>query len=188
MDHLLSECEAPGQHQVWALAESLWRKKGNLTWPRPSLGVVHSCACASFKDEEGKPRAGIVRLYRILVTESAHLIWRLWNKRVIPNEETGRVTVASLEQIQRLWEGAINERLQTDCHMTSQSKYSKKAIRRALVRSTWRGTLQNKESLPHNWDRGEAEVLVGIELDRTIGEDTSEISWHNDGVSFGSGS
>lgn len=47
IDHLLSECEAPGQSQIWALAESLWRKKGN-----------------------------VARLYRILVSESAHLIWR----------------------------------------------------------------------------------------------------------------
>lgn len=61
MEHLLSECEAPGQEIIWDLARTLWTKK-NETWARPSLGAVISCARATFKDKKGKLKTGDARL------------------------------------------------------------------------------------------------------------------------------
>ncbi|KZT66614.1 hypothetical protein DAEQUDRAFT_674711, partial [Daedalea quercina L-15889] len=57
MEHILSECEAPGQEQVWTLAHKLWSKKGGV-WARPSLGAVLSCAQATFPGQNRNPTPG----------------------------------------------------------------------------------------------------------------------------------
>jgi hypothetical protein len=36
MDHIFTNCDAPGQKIIWDLAKQLWQKKG-LQWPEPEL-------------------------------------------------------------------------------------------------------------------------------------------------------
>ncbi|KAH9907668.1 RNase H-domain-containing protein [Fomitopsis serialis] len=181
MDHILSECEAPGQREVWQLAKQLWDKKCAL-WPRPSLGAVLSCPIAPFKTDKGKPKTGETRLYRILMTESAYLIWKLRNERVIVDEDHPRGSPATPTEIESRWLQAINERLTLDCKMTDEKKYGKKAIKRLTVERTWGRTLKDESQLPGDWSRSGTGVLVGIERGQLRGEGAPEIRWSDDGA------
>jgi ribonuclease HI len=90
------------------------------------------------------------------MTESAHLIWRLRNERVI--QEKGP---ASLREIHNRWLKQMNNRLSLDCAMRDVMKYDKKAIKMPLVKKTWKKVLKNEHTLSRNWPR-DTEVLVGV--------------------------
>jgi hypothetical protein len=133
MEHILSQCEVPGQKEVWALAKELWTKR-NPDWPWPGIGVVIGASLATFKDEKGQRKSGDTRLYRILVTESAYLIWKLRCERVIRNGGD----LPTEDQIRNRWVSMINARLQMDCSMTYR-RYGKKALLVKTVLKTWKG-------------------------------------------------
>ncbi|KAK7005497.1 hypothetical protein R3P38DRAFT_2556889 [Favolaschia claudopus] len=97
--------------------------------------------------------AGATRLYKILITESAHLIWKLRNERVI--QETGS---APLAKIRNRWLRAINSRLAMDCAMTDRFKWGKKALK---TKQTWKKTLKDELTLSRTWPM-KSGVLVGI--------------------------
>ncbi|KAJ7274618.1 hypothetical protein C8J57DRAFT_1062600 [Mycena rebaudengoi] len=162
MEHILTHCEVPGRAQIWDLAERLWTKR-NEGWPTLGIGNILGCCTAEFKTSDGKIKAGDARLYRIIISESAHLIWKLRCERLIQNE--GRYPTD--EEIRNRWVHAMNTRLDTDCRMTGK-KYGKKALPKDTVLRTWHGTLLNEEYLPDDWT-GEDGVLVGIEMQRRLG-------------------
>ncbi|KAK7029101.1 hypothetical protein R3P38DRAFT_2524708 [Favolaschia claudopus] len=99
---------------------------------------------------------GTTRLYKILITESAHLVWRIRNERVIQN--TGP---APLAKIRNRWLKTVNNRLAIDCAMTDRLKYGKKSLKESLVKSTWRKTLKGERTLARDWPRTVG-VLVGV--------------------------
>ncbi|KAJ7775250.1 hypothetical protein B0H14DRAFT_2160452, partial [Mycena olivaceomarginata] len=69
MEHILSQCEIPGQKEVWDLAKELWTRR-NPEWPWPGIGTIISAGLVTFKNDEGKVKPGEARLYRILMAES----------------------------------------------------------------------------------------------------------------------
>ncbi|TFY51822.1 hypothetical protein EVJ58_g10361 [Rhodofomes roseus] len=162
MEHILSECQAPGQELIWSLAKELWTKK-NKKWPRPSLGAVLSSPVAPFKTKKGKPKSGDARLYRILMTESAYLIWKVRCERVIQGAENPNAPQLTNQEIRARWVRTMNERLKIDCQLTNTQHYEKKALQKSLVQRTWEHTLRDESSLPPNWMTGKSEVLVGIQ-------------------------
>ncbi|KAH9829033.1 uncharacterized protein C8Q71DRAFT_799858 [Rhodofomes roseus] len=159
MEHILTECTIPAQAEVWELTAELWRKKQR-PWHKPMIGGIIGCANAAFKDEKGKILKGLTRLYRILVSEAAHQIWKLRNAQVINSEDN---EPPSIDEIRNKWMNTINNRLAMDCKMTSKKKYGKRAIKETLVGDTWSGVLKNEKYLPHDWTKGRVEVLVGID-------------------------
>ncbi|KAK6972175.1 hypothetical protein R3P38DRAFT_2812565 [Favolaschia claudopus] len=152
MEHILTKCDAPGQQleAVWNLASELWKLKTGADLPPPTLGQIMACAAIKRKD------AGTTRLFRILVSESAHLIWRLRNEHVINAKDP-----ASNREITNRWCKTINNRLGMDCAMTNAVKYGSKAIDKRLVLSTWKNVLKNEDRLPKDWT-WETGVLVGV--------------------------
>ncbi|KAJ7860538.1 hypothetical protein B0H13DRAFT_1639476, partial [Mycena leptocephala] len=74
---------------------------------------------------------GMTRLYKILITESARLIWHTRNERVI--QQTGS---APLTKIRNRWLKIINNRLAMDCTMSDKFQYEKKALKVSLVKRT----------------------------------------------------
>jgi hypothetical protein len=82
MEHIMTECCAPGQSKIWALAEVLIKKRTKV-WPGNNFGVILSSYAGEFKDRKGKIDVGAGRLYRIVMAEAEHLIWKIWNERVI---------------------------------------------------------------------------------------------------------
>jgi ribonuclease HI len=99
---------------------------------------------------------GMTRLYKIIITESAHLIWRVRNERVIQN-----AGLASSAKIRNRWLKTINNRLAIDCAMTDKLKYGKKALKASLVKGTWRKTLKDERTLAKDWHKAGG-VLVGV--------------------------
>ncbi|KAF8230546.1 hypothetical protein L208DRAFT_1215067, partial [Tricholoma matsutake] len=57
------------------------------------------------------------------------------------------------------WYKTMDNRLETDCSMTSP-RYGRKSLRTKAVISTWKNTLENEEDLPSNWTEVSG-VLVG---------------------------
>lgn len=158
MEHILLECAAPGQSQIWRLAELTWNGKA-IRWPRIQLGTILGCGMADFKNDKGKRCPGANRLFRIIVSEAAHLIWKLRCERTIQRTNTPE-DWHSTQEIEQRWRNAINKRLQLDKIMCDKH-YGKRVLSHHRVIATWRATLANESSLPENWLFTPG-VLVGI--------------------------
>ena len=131
----------------------------NNHWPKvDNLGVITGCSLAKFPNGKGRRKLGAERLYRILMTESAHLIWRIRCERIIERNDKEQWHTA--QEIKNRWHCAINKRLTLDQAMTNK-RYETKAISFQTVLCTWSGTLQDELSLPDNWINYSG-VLVGI--------------------------
>ncbi|KAJ7128146.1 hypothetical protein C8R43DRAFT_1090214 [Mycena crocata] len=150
MEHILTRCNASGQEQVWELASELWKLKTGNELPKPVMGQIMACAAIKRGD------TGTSRLYRIVVSESAHLIWRIRCERVLQEKP-----VPSRHELHNRWMRAINSRLQLDCELTNRMKYGKKALAKDLVKDTWCKVLKDETNLPKDWMR-ETGVLVGV--------------------------
>ncbi|KAJ3810805.1 hypothetical protein F5876DRAFT_41036 [Lentinula aff. lateritia] len=161
MEHILTECKAPGQKQVWRLAEQLWEKNGG-EWSNLDfdIGTILSCGLADLKDTTGKRTPGKSRLLRILISESAYLIWKIRNERVISNNPPLTET-----QIKNRWRWTIENRLWMDCIITSR-KLQKRTSRK-VVEDTWKNVVEDKEELLQKIR--ESGVLVSIRIDIGVG-------------------
>ncbi|KAJ7200337.1 hypothetical protein GGX14DRAFT_372352, partial [Mycena pura] len=156
LDHILVRCDNPGRELVWKAAEALWLERED-EWPEVSLGTILGCGLAEFRDTRRKVDQGARRLYRILMSESAYLIWRLRNERVI--DRAGEP--ASEEEIENKFKFAINQRLQMDKVLANRPRRGRRpALHPKIVLETWSGILDNELSLPKDWLR-EPRVLVG---------------------------
>ncbi|KAJ7121451.1 hypothetical protein C8R44DRAFT_831628 [Mycena epipterygia] len=156
MDHILTKCTRPGQSEIWALAKEFWLKK-HQNWPDISMGSILGAGLAAFKSE-GKALPSMSRLYKILMTESMYLIWKIRCEVVIGGDGDPK----SQSEIHNRWVSMLNECLEIDRNLTNRVRFGKQySLAPALVLDTWRGTLLNKEKLPDKWLR-EPEVLVGI--------------------------
>ncbi|KAH9857508.1 RnaseH-domain-containing protein [Lenzites betulinus] len=134
MEHILSECSAPGQELLWDMAMSILRDGGDAR-------------------ERGRKR-----LTRIVLSETAHLIWKARCERVIEGGNNASRRPPA-EALQARWLKTMNERLNLDICCSSK-KWKDKRISKEVVLNTWRGTLLDEGSLPDDWT-GTAGVLVG---------------------------
>jgi ribonuclease HI len=157
MAHILTECNILGQIEVWDLTTEIWLKKHNY-WPQvDNLGGIMGCGLIKFLSKTGWHKLGAEQLYWILMTESAHLIWRIRCEHIL---EYPRDKWHTTKEIQNRWHCAINKRLTLDQAMTNK-RYKTKAISAKTVLCTWSGTLQSELSLSENWINCSG-VLVGI--------------------------
>ncbi|KAF8180225.1 hypothetical protein BJ912DRAFT_882850 [Pholiota molesta] len=173
MEHILLECQdSIAIPRIWGLAESLWSMKHE-TWPTINFGTILGCAMPNFKrvpsyNEDPKqkliPDEGKNRLLTILISESAHFIWKIRCERVITRN--GIVEDYHTDQeIRNKWLVVINTRLKRDIIYTNKTKYGPKSVKESTVLKTWSGILHNEENLMDNWVR-QAGGLVGIEVCR----------------------
>jgi ribonuclease HI len=156
MEHILTQCDEVGQEFVWSLVYDLWKQKTGVGLAKPLVGDIMACGLIKKGNTPGKTDAGITRLYKIVISESAHLIWRLRNERVINGKDPPTRT-----EIRNRWEHCLNIRISVDCLLTNKSKYGTKAVKKSLVIKTWNKILQNEDRLPADWTREDG-VLVGI--------------------------
>jgi ribonuclease HI len=153
MEHILTICATPARKQIWDLVNSLWLKRHNEAF-EPSLGNVLGCGMPNFTADE-KPLTGKTRLYKILISESAFLIWKLRCERAIAGK------THSETEIHNRWIGTINSRLTIDCVLTDARAFERKALSGKLIQSTWHKCLMNESDLPDDWYLRTG-VLVGI--------------------------
>lgn len=159
-DHIYIECDAPGREIIWQLAEKLLRMK-TPNWPQICYGTVFGSNLITIKDGKGKKDRGATRLYRIIMAESKHLIWKIRCERRISKGDDPEQH-HSEKEIHNRWLHQVNLRLQLDQAMTNARKYGPKALSKKKVTETWSGTLLNGEDLPDDWV-SKSGVLVGIQ-------------------------
>ncbi len=157
MDHILLECEAPGQETIWKMVKSAIRLTG-VDIPRVSVGTIIGAPSITLKRADGKIAKGPTRLARILIVEAAHMIWRLRCERVIGVESNDRGQMTVGEVRGRFW-AAVNSRMQVDRSVTL-SRVQGRKTRTKVVLETWRKILARWEDLPNDWI-AEPGVLVG---------------------------
>ncbi|KAJ7772665.1 hypothetical protein DFH07DRAFT_733919 [Mycena maculata] len=155
LEHIMLECDAPGQHQVWLLTERFWRLRYP-RWPKLNWGLLLGCGLARFISSKGKILPAKNRFFTIIVSTSMHLIWNLRNTRVLQAP-----TPASSIEIHNRWVSQMNSALRRDQLLTNRTKFGPLALKKQLVLKTWSGTLLDKDSLPDDWIKSEG-VLVGI--------------------------
>jgi ribonuclease HI len=121
--------DAPRQALIWKLASKLWKKKAGEEMHH-TFGEIMACGAIKKGD------AGKTHLYWILLLESAYLIWKLRNEKVI-----GKRNGASLQEITNRWTKCISVHLELNCLLTNANKWGKKSLKKSLVLATWRKTL-----------------------------------------------
>ncbi|KAG2080978.1 hypothetical protein BD769DRAFT_1734654, partial [Suillus cothurnatus] len=137
-------------------------------WPEQHIGLVLGCGTISLPNETQSGNAnvkkdillkkGASRLLRILISESAYLIWTVRCERVI------RESTHNEDTVRRRWANVIDKRLQLDRALASKIRRDSKT--ELKVRNTWSEVLHNQiQHSPNNWVTN-LEVLVGIKLPR----------------------
>lgn len=164
MTHILLQCDTPEGKIIWEMAKKLWRKKSRRDWPKlKNAGSIIACTVPNFRTEDGKIKSGENRFYKILISESAHLIWRMRNECIFRKPEEDETLITEAE-IQNRWIRTINARLEMDIALTHKCFDKNGAMPKRRVLQTWRGVLENEKDLPSDWIRSPG-VLVDM---RTI--------------------
>ena len=163
MEHILIHCREPATRLAWRCASELWPHE-NPPWPKISIGTILSCGNISppappeENDDENHRhlnKKGIVRLLRILISESAHLIWVLHCERVIQER------VHNEREIKTRWRDAINRRFTDDRILATQVKKDQTHLKR--LKDTWETVLEREGNLLDQWTHN-PEVLVGTRV------------------------
>lgn len=76
MNHILTEYKATGQETIWELTRRLCKHRG-LQWTDLSLGLILGCSLAKLKHLNGSVTEAGSRMYQIVISESARLIWKI---------------------------------------------------------------------------------------------------------------
>ncbi|OJT14670.1 Transposon TX1 uncharacterized 149 kDa protein [Trametes pubescens] len=155
MKHILLECKAVGQKQVWEMLRKLWVGAGG-HWNSPSWGVALGAACARFGNEEEGRNVQMEDRWTILCSESVYLIWKLRCQRVIQNE--GREFTTN--EVVNAWYAALNKRLDLD-RKSANPRFGKRALKQGSVEMIWAPVVDGLRTLPTDWVL-RYEVLVGI--------------------------
>ena len=166
MEHILTECDAPGRTEVWALANELWHKRSDSPIPT-NYGAILGCGLTNFTKDQGKPDTGLNRLFRIIVSESMYLIWKIRCERAITwgNDPS---KLHAPHEIHNKWLLSINSRLKIDSVQTNRKIFRKKVLDSKTVLKTWKKCLKDNIHNTKNWC-GKTGVLVGIAPKRPPG-------------------
>ncbi|KAH9832283.1 uncharacterized protein C8Q71DRAFT_880229, partial [Rhodofomes roseus] len=158
MQHILSECRAPGQREAWKLTGQLWRRK-QAVWTKPKLEDILSLGLRHWTSTNDKKRPFVERMWRIMISEVAYLIWCLRCERTIGHADDPSWN-HSPKTIAARWEAMMNRRLHLDAAM-SHRRFGRLALQKKVVLNTWCGTLRDEQALPDDWTVINR-VLVGI--------------------------
>ncbi|KAJ7138286.1 hypothetical protein C8R44DRAFT_607147, partial [Mycena epipterygia] len=125
LEHILFECQQPGQSEVWKLATDLWAMKhGKL--PPPSMGGILGCCLTSFEQESKTKPSGPAKP----AANRLYLIWKLRCESVIGRDGKAH----SVAEIHNRWVHMLNDRLEVDRFMAYKySHQNKKLVLPSLV-------------------------------------------------------
>ncbi len=121
-------CDAPGQREIWGLAQQIWRQKTktDLTIMK---GIIMSCGVRPPSSHRSQTKQGTERFHQILISESTHLIWKMRNDRVI-NDKPHHTT----RGIEQRWIHALNHRMKLDCILSNRKRFQRKATQKEYIR------------------------------------------------------
>ncbi|KAI0715291.1 hypothetical protein C8Q76DRAFT_603527, partial [Earliella scabrosa] len=112
LEHILLECDAPGQREVWSLVRRAIGERGLPMIPL-TFGAILGAPLLSAAKLLGRKTRTVDRYYQMVTLISAHLIWCLRCERVIQwaDEPERR---HSVEEVERRWRRAIERRVALD--------------------------------------------------------------------------
>ncbi|EJD33764.1 hypothetical protein AURDEDRAFT_27981, partial [Auricularia subglabra TFB-10046 SS5] len=143
LEHILLECADPARGQIWRLAEELWKHR-HPKWHELSYGLILGCGQVTIRDQTSYRKLyGATRLYRILISESAYLIWKLRCIRRIDHSDDPDWRPHQ-DFVHNEWYGVLTDRMHTDHMATNTSRYGRRAIPRGRVLATWHGVLEDE--------------------------------------------
>ncbi|KAI9057385.1 hypothetical protein FKP32DRAFT_1583970, partial [Trametes sanguinea] len=149
MEHILTECSAVGQKEIWAAALDLLRRKRSQI-ESVTYGLVMGAAAFKVVDEKGRTRSGATRLVSIVLTEAAYLIWVMRCERVIDWQEQPDKQHNDKEAVNRLV-ATINKRWLLDRALTKSRLAGSKTISKQTLIQTWSGLLINEPVDDVDW-------------------------------------
>ncbi|KAG1770152.1 hypothetical protein EV702DRAFT_953869, partial [Suillus placidus] len=82
MEYILIECKSTTSRVIWDAAKDLWLKSKS-QWPNIKFSTILGCNLAILRNTKGKKKLGSTTLFKIIILESAHLIWKLRCQRAI---------------------------------------------------------------------------------------------------------
>ena len=134
LEHILIDCDNAAIPTIWNLARQTWPMSFG-PWPDIQLGLVLGCGSIALQDQnaDNTIRSGPSRLLRILISESAHLLWVLRCERTIQGLNH------LIDSMRSRWQNKINQRFNLDRHIANI--YNRKPITRKLVQNTWQAVL-----------------------------------------------
>ncbi|KAK0486788.1 hypothetical protein EDD18DRAFT_1082654 [Armillaria luteobubalina] len=159
MEHILIDCSIEEQALLWDLAQEIWEGREQ-EWIPVTYSTALGATLIQIRNKEGVDTSAM-HLYRIIMTETLHLIWKIHCQRRMQRVESNPSTWHSQDEIRNLWVNALNKRLMVDHLLVNRRKYGTRAMTKTKVLSTWRGTLLNEKLLPVDW-LDHSGVLVGI--------------------------
>lgn len=128
MEHIHLRCDrSQAIKTIWKLTRKTWLKREE-NWPGINYGTILGCNLVHFKAQNGEPQHGKNRLFTILITEGAHLIWKIRCERAIQRLEDPEKHHTK-EEIENKWLYAINRWPKFDRLITNIPIYGKKAIK-----------------------------------------------------------
>ncbi|KAH9913114.1 uncharacterized protein B0H18DRAFT_888860 [Fomitopsis serialis] len=137
---------------------TVWTRKG-LRWQQPNIHEILGIGLRAWTEPtSGKEDIGVTRLWRILGSESAYMVWKLRCERTIGHSDQDGWE-HSARTVRNKWVHSINARLILDRAMTHK-RFGRSALSQDVALKTWRGTLENEEDLTDDWIK--TRVLVGI--------------------------
>jgi hypothetical protein len=101
-------------------------------WPEITYGTILASNLAEFGNRKGEKQIGKNHLFAILVTETAHMIWKIRCERVFQKSGDNHTRA----EMENKWLHCINTCLKMDRLQTDHLKYGKKAIKMATVLQT----------------------------------------------------
>ncbi|KAI0753194.1 hypothetical protein C8Q80DRAFT_1217426 [Daedaleopsis nitida] len=159
LEHILLHCEANECKVVWDLVRQVFVRKG-MEVPEMSMGAILGAGVVTLKHVQKRMSPGHDRFFRIAVTESAHLIWRLRCEHVIGGELGTTDGNHELKKIVNMWHDALNRRMAVDCTMTLK-RFGGKALQPDLVKQTWKSIIRQDLEKDAKWIYRPG-VLVGM--------------------------
>jgi hypothetical protein len=109
MEHILTECTILGQTQVWEIMKNIWRGTGE-QWSQPNYGETIGISSITPKISWKNGKDGWKRLYQILISEGAHIIWKLRCNKVL-NHDNKFLSWPTTSEITNTIKNCINLRL-----------------------------------------------------------------------------
>ena len=120
MDHILFSCTIEGREQIWEMAERLYelpmKIDKRLSWIAPSEALLRGLSSVKLKTTEGKYNKQATERYKLIVSETAWLLWKCRNERVICQKEI------QPSQIRGSWIAEMNNRIRMEYVKIPKSK------------------------------------------------------------------
>ncbi|EKM50883.1 uncharacterized protein PHACADRAFT_104000, partial [Phanerochaete carnosa HHB-10118-sp] len=118
--------------------------------------LILGCGATVLPSANNKPDSGASRLYRILLSETAYLIWKLRCERRIEHDDQKAFTE---NELRKRWSSMLQRRHDMDCAMTND-RFGRKALDNTAATNTWERITRGRADRADKWlmDSG---VLVG---------------------------